>query len=266
VALADAVSSASAAWPLNEASGTRADQVGTADLTDNNTVATGTGKVNSVCADFEDANSESLSVADSAPVSLGDIDWMIRCWVKLESKPGLMAIVSKYGGSYLEYLLYYNSGADRFTLLLRDNIGSNIGSVNADNLGSPSTATWYLIHAWHSATSNEVGIAVNAGTANTASTTAAAIDQNEAFRIGANNSGVFYFDGLIDDVVLLKNYILDATERTEDYNGGTGIAFADWGGAPAAGHPAMRRFTRHRDLWLPQHRPIEIGRQGVMVN
>jgi len=33
--------------------------------------------------------------------------------------------------------------------------------------------------------------------------------------------------------VLLKNYVLDATERTEDYNSGTGVAFADWLGAAA---------------------------------
>ncbi len=42
-------------------------------------------------------------------------------------------------------------------------------------------------------------------------------------------------DGLLDDVVLLQGYILNAGQRTLDYNGGTGVAFEDWADEEEAG-------------------------------
>jgi hypothetical protein len=53
----------------------------------------------------------------------------------------------------------------------------------------------------------------------------------------------FYWDGWIDDVVVLKNYFLDATERSDDYNSGTGVAFADWAGAAATVRPRSLLLT-----------------------
>jgi hypothetical protein len=228
--VADAVPFAVAAWPLNEASGTRADQVGANDLTDNNTVTQGTGKVNANCADFEVGNSESLSIADNTDLSAGDLLFTIRCWIKLESKDTPMGIVVKTSGGSGEYFLMYRSNIDRFQFQAygATGFGSGIG-VNAENFGSISLDTWYLLHAWHNPTTNEVGISVNAGTADTVSHSAGIFDGAGPFYVGQDGFGG-HFDGLIDDVVILKGYVLDATERTEDYNGGTGVAFADWAG------------------------------------
>lgn len=222
MALADAVASAVAAWTLDEASGTRADSVGSNDLTDNNTVGSAAGQFDTA-ADFETDNSEYLNIADNADLSTGDIDFEIRCWVKFETKAANMAIVTKREA--LEYQLWYSSGNDRIRFVW----GQNAVEATAENFGSPSTGVWYLIHAWHDATNNVVGIAVNAGTANTVADTGAnAVDGNGTFNIGRDPAFGMYWDGLIDDVVILKGYILDATERSEDYNGGTGVAFADW--------------------------------------
>lgn len=231
MALSDAVSFAVGNWTLDESSGTRADSVGSNDLTDNNTVGVGTGKFSNA-GDFESTNSEYLSHTDNATLQCGDTDYVIRAWVQLESKSANRVIVSKLDqvGGQLDYELAYVAATDRFKLRVFK--GGTDSGITANNFGSPSTATWYLLHAWYDATNNVLGISVNAGTADTTSLSVLDTAGSAEFRIGARpQSGAEnYFDGLIDDVVLLKGYILDSTERTEDYNGGTGVAFADWSG------------------------------------
>lgn len=240
MALADAVSSAVAHWTLDAASGNETDTINSIVLTDNNTVGTGTGKFSNA-RDFETANSEYLSVADNGDLSVGDIDFAVRCWVQLESKSANLAIITKddLDNDHAEYRLYYDSSTDRFAWQVPKGTNSNTNAsfytnVQADNFGSPSTGTWYLIHAWHDSTANEIGISVNAGTANTAahSVGPSRRDKTAAFAIGTIRPAIpaWHFDGLVDDVVILKNYLLDSTERTEDYNSGTGVAFADWSG------------------------------------
>ena len=234
MSLAGAAPFAVAAWALDEASGTRVDQVGANDLTDNNTVGAAAGKFGNA-ADFEAANSESLTRAETADLTFGDVKFTLRAWVQLESKAAQGTIAAKWrssGGSQREYLLIYSAAADRFQFLVSPT-GTGSASVSADNFGSPSLATWYLIHAWHDPVADQIGIAVNAGTANTAAhSTGVANTLGADFGIGArpNPTPTEFFDGLIDDVVLLDGYVLDATERTEDYNSGAGVAFADWAG------------------------------------
>lgn len=232
MALSDAVPFAVAAWNLDEASGTRADSVGSSDLTDNNTVGSASGKFGNA-ADFEDGSSEYLSRADNAALSMGDVDFVLRCWVQLESKTDIRSLICKWdtGANQREYFLIYRQADDRFELSISASGGGTDASVQASNFGSPSTATWYLIHAWHDSVNNQIGIAVNAGTANTASYSGGVLNGTSDFCLGSlTPSGALFHDGLLDDVVVLKGYILDATERTEDYNGGTGVAFADWAG------------------------------------
>jgi hypothetical protein len=234
VALADAVSSAVAAWALDEASGTRVDQVGSNDLTDNNTVGSGTGIFGGSAADFEADNDEYLSHADNADLSTGDITFMLRVWVKLESKRQYGSMVNKWtSGGNLEFELIYESGPDRFLFYVSSS-GSNAQSVVANNFGAPSTGTWYLLHAWHNATTNEIGISVNGGTADTVSWSNGVFNSTETFYVGGF-AGTVGWDGLMSDLVFLKGYALDATERTEDYNSGAGVAFADWDGGGGGG-------------------------------
>lgn len=248
MALADAVPFAVAHWSLDEASGTRFDDVGSSDLTDINTVGSASGKFGTA-ADFESSSSEYLSVADNAALSGANVKILFRAWIKLESKSDSGFILSKFGDNGAlsgpknrEYALGYHVGVDRFYVEFGSAVADGGTFIVADVLGSPSTGVWYLIHAWHDSDADEIGISVNAGTANTTAHSGGVFNGSNAFLIGAvDNSGVHsFFDGLIDDVVFLKGYVLDATERTADYNGGTGVAFEDWAGggitaeAPAA--------------------------------
>src|SRR5262245_43908996 len=98
-------------WELEEASGTRNDSHGTNHLTDNNTVGQGVGTVGN-CGDFENGNSENLSITDNASLSGGDTDFTVQAWINLESTVGA-PIVAKFGTDHTvnrEYLLYFNPG------------------------------------------------------------------------------------------------------------------------------------------------------------
>lgn len=219
-------------WALEEASGTRADAVTATgnDLADNNTVTQNTGIVAN-CGQFTRATTEFLSRADNASLSTGDIDFTVAAWVYLDSKPaGAMGIMSKdSGGASREYLLQWNNVNDRFEMRMFDTSGASIGIAVANALGAPSTATWYHVVGWHDSVNNLVGIAVNAGTANTTATTGVPADETATFYIGADQ-GVVTWDGRIDEAGFWKK-VLSSTERTTLYNGGAGRTYP-FTGAP----------------------------------
>lgn len=219
-------------WKLDEASGNAQDAHGSNTLTDNGTVGTGTGKVGNA-RDFERSNSEHFEVADNASLSMGDVDWTITCWVNLESKPAFGGIAGKLGTTSREYLLYYDGGLDRFVAVSRATDDLSESFAAADVLGSPSTGVWYFIACWHDSVANEIGIQVDDGTADTTSHSGGTLDGGEAFRVGAfEPSGGHFFDGLIDEVGLWKR-VLSGTEKTQLYNGGSGLAYESFGGGTA---------------------------------
>lgn len=215
-------------WKMDEASGDALDAHSTNDLTDTNTVAAGTGIINGA-RDFEANNNEYFTHVDNAALSTGDIDFTVQAWVKLETEPGVMEIVSKWGAliTSAEYTMYYNG--DRFNFTIGNGVTS--GAVTADNFGAVATGVWYLLHAWHDAGNNLVGISVNAGTANTLSWALGVLDSTEPFRIGAGSgTPINFFDGLIDEVGFWKR-VLSSDERTSLYNAGAGLAYPFSSGA-----------------------------------
>src|SRR3972149_6237025 len=156
-------------WYLDETSGNRADSVGSNTLVNNNSVTSGTGKINEA-ADFEVSNSEFFEVADNASLSTGDIDFTISAWVQLESKATHRMIVTKANNNTdkIEYQLFYNEGQNIFRFNAFNSFGTSIGLVDADSLGAPANGTWYHIVAWHDSVANTLNIKVNNGTTDSA--------------------------------------------------------------------------------------------------
>lgn len=210
-------------WKLDEASGDRADSHGSNTLTDNNTVTSATGVINSA-ADFESTNSETLSHTSNSDFQTGDIDFTWTCWVKLESKPNHMGIISKYSD---EYTIWFESASDRFEFFVGTG-ALGAARVTANNFGAPSLGSWCFIVAWHDSVNNVVGIQVNNGTANTVSHSGGITANSNGFVMGNVNSS-FPYDGLIDEVGYWKR-ILTTQEKTDLYNGGAGLAYPFSGG------------------------------------
>lgn len=218
-------------WPLDEASGARADSHGSNDLTDNNTVGQAVGKVGNA-ADFVAANSEYLSRADNASLSAGDVDVSWGLWVYLDDKTAARTVLAKFlvTGNHREYWIQYNLDTDRFQFVVSSDGGSGtIVTLEADNLGSPSINTWYFIVAWHDAAGNTLNIQVNNGTVDSVAHTLGIYDGTASFVLGRiGDASANYHDGRLDEVFMYKK-VLSADERTWLYNDGDGRSYSDLG-------------------------------------
>lgn len=203
-------------WKFDEESGTRNDSHGTNHLTDNNTVTSAAGVVNT-SAQFAAPNSEYLSRADNPSLSVADIDFAFGVWVYLDTKEAAgMDIITKWGATgTFEYILHYFAAADRYRFLVSQD-GTNFTIVTADNFGSPPTATWTHIYVYHNSVTNEIGISVNNGAANTAAHTTGAFNGPSAFQIGRRVDGIAPLNGRVDEGQFWKK-VLTTDEQTEIY-------------------------------------------------
>jgi len=216
-------------WPLHEPSGSRLSVMGDNSLltlTDNNTVTGNPGIVEDA-SQFTAANSEYLSVADNALLSMGDIDMFMAIWVYLDTKPAESEILSKdNGASQREYAVrYLGGGTDRFNLLISGNGTANT-QQNANTLGSPSTATWYFICAWHDSVANTINIRVNMGGVDSAAHTTGIFDGTSALNIGRSPFGAgTYLNGRACEAGIWKGRILTTSEQLWLYNNGKGRTY-----------------------------------------
>lgn len=214
-------SSLVAFWKLDEFAGVRLDAVGGNSLTDNNTVTQNPGKLGGA-AQFTAANSEYLSIADNAALSMGNIEFTACAWVYLDSKTAARTVCAKRGVAGVsggEFSLVYDNSADRFLFSIFDSTtGAN--TATASTFGSPSTGTWYFLVGMVEA--GLVKISVNGGAFNTTAKSVTIPDSAHAFYIGAQQpTPTFFWDGRIDALGIWKRALTSA-EVTELYNGGAG--------------------------------------------
>ncbi|KAA3644794.1 MAG: hypothetical protein DWQ07_15420 [Chloroflexi bacterium] len=220
---ADLTSGLISYWKLDEDTGTREDSAGSNDLTDNNTVGNTVGMFGNA-ADMENSSAEYLYHADNADLSFGDDDFTISAWVRLESKPGIMGIVSKgYTGSPYtqEYTLYYTTGTQRFGFYVTDP-SLNYTAVSASTTDSPALHGWYHVVAWHDSTNDTVNIQVNNGQVYSTSHTTGVLDGTTNFIIGRQS--LYNYDGAIDEVGLWDR-VLNSTEREALFNQSNGLIY-----------------------------------------
>lgn len=218
-------------WKLNEASGngTDSEPTGTAQtLTAAGAPVSATGKLNSA-RQFVKASSQTLAASDSADLSTGNIDFAMSCWVYLDTKPAaIMGIATKGNqtgaATGYEWALYWDNATDRFSFAVSD--GTTSHTVKADNLGSPSTATWYYIAAWHDAAGDTINIRCGTASAlsalNSTAHSTGCWDSATSFTIGEVFGSSRFWDGRIDEFKFWKR-ALSGSDITADWNGGAGI-------------------------------------------
>jgi hypothetical protein len=207
-------------WKLDEASGNALDAHGAHNLTDNGSVASVAGKINTA---RDLAAVDYFSKGHDPELGFGDEDFTVAGWVKLTSKPALGYMLNKFSGT-AGYQVAYRSDLDRFYFAVGDADSQHI--ENADVLASPSTGVWYFIVAWHDSTANTVNIQINDGTADSGSYSTGVSDPAADFQIGFSGSSI---DGVVDEFGLWGR-VLTAQERTDLYNGGSGLAYPFTGG------------------------------------
>lgn len=210
-------------WNLNEASGTATDSLAVNNLTDNNTVARVSGKINNA-GDFERANSEYFSKTDASQTGLDFSDALTFAgWVNFETVDGEdHFIVKRLGTGNQRSYDFRMSGAS--TLLIQTfHDGLNAG-CNTGVTWSPSTATWYHVAVTKSGTT--VKYYVNGAQQGTDQSCSNGTIYNGTARFvhGADADGGEYMDGLLDEWGVWSR-ALTASEISCLYNSGTGITY-----------------------------------------
>lgn len=180
-------------------------------------------------AQFTLANSEYLSKADNASLSMGDIDFTICGWMYLDAKATYQYGIAKYNytPNKREYSLAYNNAADLFEFAVSGDGTTTQRTIRtAATLGSPSTGTWYFVLAWHDATANTINIMVNDGAADSSAHTTGVFDSDSTFNLGSSSLATpdFFLGGRMQGVGVWKRTLTTA-EKTYLYNAGVGRAY-----------------------------------------
>lgn len=217
-------------WRLDEASGTRYDAHGSNDLTDENTVGSGTGILGSA-ASLTAASSEGLSISTAA-LNPGTSDFSVSLWLWAASLPGAnRAAVSK---GCTDNDATNSKGFSILTMKSAGGIFAGIGDGSAarvfyqTNVAIP-TAEWFHV-AVTADRDDKLRVFVNASELGnvTISAQQGSINPSAAFAIGrySRNSGSpsHYYDGAIDEIGVWHR-LLTPAEITEMYNAGNGLAY-----------------------------------------
>lgn len=213
-------------WELEEASGTRTDSKGSNDLTDNNTVTQGTGKQGNA-ADFERSNSEHLSRADNASLSItGDLS--VSFWSKPETvHNGNDAWFSKSGGSGNFGVLAEMSA--HTTERIRFFVSSNGTSITQKDWNITLVAgTWYHFVFVYDASAGSCELFIDGVSYGKVTGLPTSIyDNTTDFQLGASDidgSTGRHYDGLLDEFALYDR-ILNYGDILDLYNAGSGIPY-----------------------------------------
>jgi hypothetical protein len=203
-------------WKLDEASGTRADSVGSASLTDANGIGSGSGLIGNA-ATFSGTTTPLLS-SSSDTLQTGGSSFELAFWVKVTSTTGDAGMVCKGDslGSVMEYLCYLSAGKPSFMIKT-----SGAAFPLAQIASAISINTWHFVNAYFDSGINELGIAVDGGSFTTQAAAAPTANTARVFTIGSM-SDTSVLLGTIDEVGFWKGRVLTTAERAALYNAGAG--------------------------------------------
>lgn len=202
-------------WNLDEESGARIDSHGDNDLTDNNTVLFGAGKIDNAALMVRGLN-ESLSLL-GALTPATESDWTITRFVYL---------TARLGNDYETYCLdggggfYTQVSAGALNLIF--GIKGGGGTKTATSVGDFSLNAWHFILTSYNAATNIATVQVDAHAPVTVA--AATYTQSGSLWYVGGPSAVHGCSGLWD-LQGMWSRILTGGEITDLINGGAGLAY-----------------------------------------
>lgn len=188
------------------------------------------GLLSDGAASFDAATNESLSIADTAAISWGNVNAWGSFWVFFSTLVGNAYVLSKSDADSvpgLEYRVRMNAGGTRPSFTI--STGAGAVGVTADTFGDMSAGQWYHVFIYQDFTSLRLGIAINGGAFDTVAIAAGAQDSNKALTLGAQQPGTgAYLNGRMAGLAMGKNpvggfsAVTPASIRDSLYNGGLG--------------------------------------------
>jgi hypothetical protein len=197
-------------WKLDETSGTRFDTVSSNNLSDNGGVGSAIGKIGNA-AEFDTTNYLSTNtVLSSGPFT-------VSCWIYADT------VTQPAGGIVNRYSNTVSADRAWTTYVVNDDIEFVVPPTSLKILNVVSAATWHYFAFWYDDVAQEIGIQFDTTIQTTPQTTGYPVI-NVDFTIGSRADGNTAFDGRIDEVGIWSR-VLTASERTQLYNGGAGLAY-----------------------------------------
>lgn len=224
-------------WSLDEASGNRADSVGSNTLTDHNTVTSGTGLFGNAAL-FTAANSEYLTAADAGGLRING-DFSVSLWLKPASLAnGFISILDKRatGAAGWNFAYTHNTAfpAAENTFFGFGGQNSSGGNASAGAVGPLAVGTWTHVVGLYEASQPAFRVIVNGVDDQNGSPFAntGGVDPSggtETLYVGCYSDLSYFFDGYIDQVIIW-NRLITAQDATDLYNGGAGLPYPFYNG------------------------------------
>lgn len=210
-------------YKLDESSGNALDVLGLHDLTDNNSVGTGTGKI-LTARDFEADSSQYFSRAATSFFSPGNTDFTFACWIKPESLVNFPTIIAGQEASSGQYSLFFDTNSNQIWWSV---VRPGGAQPQCKNTATINTGSWYHLVCWHDSVNDVIGLTVNNGTPVLVAIPDGLQIATGPFQIGAASGQSIFWDGLIDEFGYWSRVLTDA-ERTLLYNSGNGLSYDDF--------------------------------------
>jgi hypothetical protein len=210
-------------WALEEASGSRADSVGSNTLTDVNSVGQASGIIGNA-ASFVAASNTALTITDNTTLSVGSVSFTISAWFYKNALGSNQFFLSKGtggGGSTTEYQLNITA-----TNLLQFGTSNGTTAVTLNSIGTITASAWHHVVAWYDSGADTINLRLNnAALRSTAALGRGGYDSGGNFSLGRFHAlTTVDWDGRIDEVAFWKRTPTTA-EQDELWNGGAGKAY-----------------------------------------
>ena len=198
-------------------------------------------------------------------------NFSITGWLYMNSFPAttILPLVSKWAATTnnREYLVYYSTTDSRFHFdVTSAGTAATFSGVTADNFGAASINTWYFLAAVHDGSSGELRFFINNQAETPVAHAGGVHTATSVMEVGGSGTINAFHDGRIDQVAFYDD-VLTNDEITNDFGGGTGLAYPlSEPGVPGPGRQRFPNRRRPRVFWLDEEgRPSpELNSDGTI--
>ena len=175
-------------------------------------------------AQFSVAAQRRLIADHDATFNVGNADWEMCAWVYISNTTYQQVITKNSTQRGAEWALIIDNSSKFFQWAVR-NTSDTWVIVSASTFGILPTASWFFVDVYHDAANDQIGIAINSGSFNTAALSGGSLATSTAKIVlsgNDNDTPNSWFGGILDDVGVWDR-LLTAGEQIALYNSGIGL-------------------------------------------
>jgi hypothetical protein len=215
-----AITAPVAYWKLDESSGNASDSVGSYTLTNNNTVAFSSGKINNG-ADFVDSSSEYFNA--SSNIITANSALTVAMWVKVSTRSTDSPLCAQYTSAVAGVWWFNIASGDFLSFSQYDGGSVRTATDNVDIVDG----NWHFIVLTVNSAHNSVKFSTDGSSFRTVAITAVTNWATQTFTLGKYGTGS-YFNGSMDEVGIWNTELtIDEVQKIYNASRGNSYPFTD---------------------------------------